>query len=257
MILKIMTYNILHIDDNPKNDWNKRKNLISKILQSEKPDIIGTQECLFTQIKDILSMNSEYGWIGLGRRGGSNDDYMAVFYKEDRFEVLTYNHFWLSDTPQEIASMSFGNTLPRMVTWVKFFDKKTKHVFYHMNTHFDHICERSRIQSAHLINEKACELLGENYPMFLTGDFNCDIESTPYRILTEWGPFTDIWNQAIENINRFIGTKTELHPEPGNERIDWILAKDVSRVERIKIVKEVPEGEYPSDHFPVIAECKL
>src|SRR5699024_2675308 len=126
-----------------------------------------------------------------------------------------------------------------------------------MNTHFDHRCERSRIQSAHLISEKACERLGENYPMFLTGDFSCDIESTPYRILTEWGPFTDICNQAIAIRNRFNGTKTELNNETGNERIDWILAKDVSRVERIKIVKEVPEGEYPSDHFPVIAECKL
>lgn len=257
MKMKIMTYNMLHIDDNPNNDWNKRKGLISTILQREKPDIIGTQECLFTQVKDILFMNPEFDWVGLGRQGGSFDDFMAVFYRVDRFEVLAYNHFWLSDTPQEIGSMSFGNTLPRMVTWVKFLDVKTGQLFYHMNTHFDYISEKSRIKSAHLINEKANELFEEEHPIFLTGDFNCDIETTPYNTLTEQGPFIDIWDQAIEHINGSVGTKAELHPEPGNERIDWILAKDVSKVHHIKVVNDVVNGEYPSDHFPVIAECRL
>jgi endonuclease/exonuclease/phosphatase (EEP) superfamily protein YafD len=35
--------------------------------------------------------------------------------------------------PNEIGSMSWGNTIPRMVTWVKFFDKKTNKQFYFMH----------------------------------------------------------------------------------------------------------------------------
>lgn len=251
-----MTYNILHIDDNPANDWDKRKNLISSIIQREKPDVLGTQECLYSQIKDILAGQPEFDWVGLGRQGGSKDDYMAVFYRRDRLEVLSYDHFWLSDTPYEVGSMTFGNTLPRMVTWVKFLDKKTELIFYHMNTHLDYMYEDSRIKSAHLINRKANEFK-MSYPIFLTGDFNCDVGTLPYKILTEQGPFIDIWNLASDHINGEDGTKNELHPEPGNERIDWILAKGVSNVNGIKVVNDVIDGEYPSDHFPVIAECIL
>ena len=47
--IKIMTYNMLHIDDNPENNWQKRRELIRNIIDRESPDIIGTQECLYIQ----------------------------------------------------------------------------------------------------------------------------------------------------------------------------------------------------------------
>lgn len=256
MTIKIMTYNMLHIDDNPENDWHLRKGLISTIIQREKPDIIGTQECLFSQIKDIIALNDELDWLGLGRRGGSKDDYMAIFYRKDRFEVLAYDHFWLSDTPYDVGSMTFGNEWPRMVTWIHFFDKKTGNNFYHMNTHFDHISEASRFKSAYLINNKVKEF-GKNDSVFLTGDFNCDAGTSTYQILTEEGPFTDTWELARENKNKTSDTKNNLHPDPGGERIDWILVRNVSNVNRIKINTDLIGGDYPSDHFPVTVECQL
>lgn len=255
--IRIMTFNMLHIDDNPENDWNVRKELIASLIQREEPDVIGTQECLYSQVNDIISMHPEFDWIGMGRQGGSEDDFMAIFYRKSRFSVLAYNHFWLSDTPSEIGSMTFGNKLPRMVTWVQFFDKQTEKSFYHMNTHLDYVCEEARIKGAHLINEKV-KAFQDDLPVFLTGDFNTDAGTLPYTILTNRGPFKDTWDDAEEHINPSSGTKNDfMYPDGGDERIDWILAKGVRRVKNIKIIDDVIDGMYPSDHFPVIAECRL
>lgn len=255
--VKIMTYNMLHIDDDPANDWDERKHLIAGVIQNEEPDLIGTQECLFSQVNDIVDMNPEFDWIGMGRRGGSEDDYMAIFYRKSRFSVLEYNHFWLSDTPSEIGSRTFGNKLPRMVTWVKFFDRQSERVFYHMNTHLDYGNENARIKGASVINEKVKEL-DPDYPIFLTGDFNTDAGTTPFTILTEEGPFADTWDMAADHINKDCGTKNDfMYPGGGSERIDWIVARGISDVDRIKIINDVIGGKYPSDHFPVIAQCRL
>lgn len=255
--MKIMTYNMLHIDNDPANDWNKRKDLIHSLIVKEDPDVIGTQECLFTQIQDILNMLPDYNWVGLGRRGGSNDDYMAIFYKRDRMTLLEYDHFWLSDTPDLIGSMSFGNKLPRMVTWAKFEDKHTGNVFYHMNTHLDYICEEARIKGAKLICKKVKEFQ-PNILTFLTGDFNTDVKTTPFNILVKEGHFIDTWDLAREHINKTNGTKNDfIFKDGGDQRIDWILVKETVLVNSIKVITDCPEGLFPSDHFPVIADCRL
>ena len=49
---------------------------------------------------------------------------LAIFYNEKNYTVLEYDHFWLSDTPNIIGSKTWGNNIPRMVTWAKFLDKK-------------------------------------------------------------------------------------------------------------------------------------
>jgi endonuclease/exonuclease/phosphatase family metal-dependent hydrolase len=255
--LKIMTYNMLHIDDNPLNCWEDRKQLIKNLIGREVPDIIGTQECLFSQIKDLIKLLPEYDWIGMGRLGGSQDDYMAIYYKKDRFNLLDYNHFWLSDMPNTIGSMTFGNATPRMVTWAKFKDMNTGCEFYHMNTHLDYFCEEARIKGAKLILQKARELEG-NLPIFLTGDFNTDVNTEPFSILTVGGEFADTWDLSLQHINKELGTMNDFVDFTGGDRrIDWILAKGNVRVNTIKIVDDCINKKFPSDHFPVIASCKI
>jgi hypothetical protein len=52
--------------------------------------------------------------IGLGRPGGSHDEFAAVFFRRARLVPLEYDHFWLSDTPDVIGSATWGN---RTVAW--------------------------------------------------------------------------------------------------------------------------------------------
>src|SRR5690606_39768996 len=95
------------------------------------------------QVQDLEELLPDYRWIGLGRRGGSKEEYMAIFYKKNRFKVIEYDHYWLSDTPETMGSITWDNACTRMVTWIRFLDRKTGKQFYHLNTHLDHISERS------------------------------------------------------------------------------------------------------------------
>jgi hypothetical protein len=81
-------------------------------------------------------------------------EFMAIFYRRNRFEPLEYEHFWLSDTPDVIASSTWGNGVRRMVTWAKFRDRTTGREFYFWNTHLDHEVQFAREKSAELIRQR-------------------------------------------------------------------------------------------------------
>lgn len=255
--LRIMTFNVRQISDPPPNSWGERQVLISKLLAEEKPDIIGTQECLFQQVKDMLAILPDYDWVGLGRKGGSAGEFMAIYYKRSRFDVLEYDHYWLSATPLSIGSTTWGNTIPRMVTWARFLDKQTGKSFYLINTHLDHRSEEARIEGARLIAEKAADL-DEELPVLLTGDFNIGEDSEPYRYLVNEGGFADTWYAAHERINDSLGTFNGFINETGGwTRIDWILMRGSVTVSTSRIINTHYNGLFPSDHFPVMAVVKL
>lgn len=257
VMLRVMTYNIRYADDTPPHTWNERKSLIKELILSESPDLIGTQECLFRQVRDLKTMLSDYDWIGLGREGGSRGEYMAVFFKKDRLEVLEYDHFWLSDTPSQIGSCTWGNICPRMVTWVRFLDRKTNQQFYHFNTHLDHDFLLARVGGAKLIVQKALEI-DPSIPIVLTGDFNAVENSEPYQVIVDEGPFSDSWYMAEQRYNEELGTFNDFCDlAGGRERIDWILVRGNIGVRSLTILGNCPDGRFPSDHFPIIVDMQI
>lgn len=143
-IFKVMTYNLKYASPNPPNAWLQRRPVMVELIRQQAPDVIGTQEGLYQQLKDLASDLSEYAWIGLGRDGGSRGEFMAVFYRHDRLEPVEFDHFWLSDTPEAIGSTTWGNKTRRMATWVKFHDRQIDKPFYFFNTHFDNQVEVAR-----------------------------------------------------------------------------------------------------------------
>ena len=42
---------------------------------------------------------------------------MGIFYRADRVRLVEQGEFWLSDTPDQTGSESWGVDLPRMATW--------------------------------------------------------------------------------------------------------------------------------------------
>jgi len=253
--LCIMTYNIKHGNSGPPNTWQVRRPIMKKLLKQYAPDVIGMQEVLWKQVKDLAVDLKGYAWIGLGRNGGSHSEFMAIFYRQDRLDPLEFNHFWLSDYPEIMGSTTWGNTNRRMVTWVRFKDLKTNQEFYLMNTHFDHQVERARVNSAHLILQRI-QRFRSGIPVFLMGDFNAPADSSePYRILVNQGPFVDSWKTARIWRGEGLNTYNGFRPEPRNNgrRIDWILYKGKIKVNSAEIVDFQVNGRYPSDHFPVVA----
>ncbi|WP_082926876.1 endonuclease/exonuclease/phosphatase family protein [Paenibacillus tuaregi] len=255
--LRIMTYNLKCEVGVPPHSWSDRREMVRDVIRRESPDLIGTQEGVFAQISDLLEMLPEYGLVGLGRDGGSRGEYSAIFYKKERFQVLEYNHFWLSDTPNMIASATWGNMYTRMVTWARFKDLQTNQQFYHMNTHFDHESLNAREKSARLVIQEAQDF-DSTLPVLLTGDFNTDVHSQPYNILTEEGSFKDTWELTKTRFNEDLGSFNDFRdPQGGSERIDWVLGRGNMTVASAGIINDLADGRFPSDHFPVVARLSL
>ncbi|MDX1951250.1 MAG: endonuclease/exonuclease/phosphatase family protein [Verrucomicrobiota bacterium] len=255
---KVMTFNLRFASDEPPNSWPERRPVMQECLKLTQPDIIGTQEGVYRQIKDLAHDLPVYDWIGLGRDGGSKGEFMAVFYKKERFEPLAFDHFWLSDTPDLIASTTWGNSNRRMVTWVQFRDRATKKEFYFLNTHLDHQIQEARIKSAHLINKKISEF-PPALPLILLGDFNASAgKNEVYDLLLKEQQLVDSWSAATmrhgEMVHTFHGYRGI---KKGDDRIDWILFRGPFTVHSTEIVTFSKNAQFPSDHFPVIAELEL
>src|SRR5687768_4536344 len=77
--LKVMTYNIRYASTNKPNAWADRLPIMKQCLTEAAPDIFGTQEGLYHQLKDLERELPQYRWIGTGRDGGSRGEFMAIF----------------------------------------------------------------------------------------------------------------------------------------------------------------------------------
>ena len=93
--LVVMTYNLRYASARPPNAWPDRRPLMRDSIRELSPDLIGTQEGVYHQLKELHFDLPEYDWIGLGRDGGSRGEFMAIFYRPERLEPLEFDHFWL------------------------------------------------------------------------------------------------------------------------------------------------------------------
>jgi endonuclease/exonuclease/phosphatase family metal-dependent hydrolase len=255
--LRVMTYNVRYASDEPPHVWNDRRPAAKAMLEQYRPDVIGMQEAVYRQVKDFAEDLPGYDWIGLGREGGSRGEFMAVFYRVERLRPLEFDHFWLSDTPDVIGSTTWGNSNRRMVTWVRFQDLQNDRSFYFLNTHFDHEIREAREKSAQLVVRRTVGLAAD-IPRVLVGDFNAAAEeSRVYELFVGPDSFADTWHTA-EQRGKPVGTFHGYRgPQPGGRRIDWILVRGPVKTLYTEIVTYSRDGQFPSDHFPVIADIAI
>lgn len=251
--LNVMSFNLRYASDASPNSWHARRPVMAQLLLNELPAVLGTQEGLYGQLLDIAhDLPDHYDWVGLGRAGGSHDEFMAIFFDTLRLEPLEFDHHWLSATPNVVGSRSWGNNVIRMVTWIRFADRPTGRQFVVVNTHFDHESENSRVRSAEYVHDRIAAL---TLPVVLTGDFNAAATASPtYSVLT--GGLEDSWLAGPRTTPAY-GTFHGYGPlVPDGPRIDWILTRGVT-VEAAAINTYHRDGQYPSDHLPVQALIRV
>ena len=141
-----------------------------------------------------------------------------------------------------------------MVTWIKFRDRATNREFFLFNTHFDHQIQIAREKSAELIRQRVAAL-GTNLSIILIGDFNAAAQTNKaYATLTAESFFTDAWLSTHERRGEGIGTFNDFKAiRPNGPRIDWILTRGETVVDSVEILTFSQNGQFPSDHFPVVA----
>jgi endonuclease/exonuclease/phosphatase family metal-dependent hydrolase len=145
-----------------------------------------------------------------------------------------------------------------MATWLKLFDHAAQRVIVMLNTHFDHRGPEARRQSAGVMCA-AVRRWGDRYPIVITGDFNCPEGSAPYQTLlgpqaSLPRPLGDTYRLAHPERAQDEGTFHGFQGTRSGGRIDWVLVTPDFSVRSAQIITESPDGRYPSDHFPVVAE---
>ena len=251
--------------DNPKdgeNAWPNRKEMVGKWIESESPDVIGLQEALRHQINDIKKVATAYSEYGVGRDDGkSRGEHCTILYLKKRFTLdkKDCGTFWFSDTPEKIASKSWGNEIPRICTWARLIHKKTGKGFYLYNVHYDHQSQSSRIGASNLIIERISNRKQSNEPIILMGDFNAAEKNPAITVFKE---------EPLKLVDTFRVVKPDekmvktFHGFKGGSfmggKIDHVfILPNTAKVRSAEIVRFNKDKRYLSDHYPVRAKLSF
>ena len=251
--------------DNPKdgeNAWPNRKEMVGQWVKSESPDVIGLQEALRHQIDDIKKVATAYSEYGVGRDDGkSRGEHCTILYLKKRFSLdkSDCGTFWFSDTPEKIASKSWGNEIPRICTWGRFIEKKTDKGFYVYNVHYDHRSQPSRLGASELIIQRISKRKRSNDPIILMGDFNASENNPAIKIFKD---------EPLNLVDTFRVVKPDekmvktFHGFRGGSfsggKIDHVfMLPKMGKVSSAEIVRFNKDKRYLSDHYPVRAKLSF
>jgi endonuclease/exonuclease/phosphatase family metal-dependent hydrolase len=258
--LRVMTFNLrLDLASDGPNAWPHRRDWVASLIRFHAPDAVGVQEALAHMLTELDARLPGFARIGVGRADGrAGGEFSAILYRTDRLELLDQGTFWLSPTPEVPGSKGWDAAIERVATWGRFRDRRTGCTYVHLNTHFDHIGEQARQESARLIRRRLASLAND-LPMIVTGDLNADPQSAPYRIFTRdtiqagSAPLRDAFHLSSAGHYGPTSTWTAFKAiEPGR-RIDYVLVSTGIPVLTHGILPDSWDGRFPSDHLPVVA----
>jgi len=222
MDLRVMSFNIRYPNKlDGINYWENRKTALIAQIHQYNPDIIGFQE-VRNEPLDFLKANlNDYQVYAIPRDDGIKKGEMcAIFFKGAT--LVKNGTFWMSETPELPGSRYFGETLPRICSWVHLI--RENHEFAIYNTH-QSLRKKGQIKSVSLLNIQIPKLTGD-LPMILMGDFNNDVKSPSYKMLSK--NYRDAYLEISENhgkneISRhhFTGKNTPSIWDSERKRIDY------------------------------------
>lgn len=266
--LRLMTFNIRYEtnEDMGSRAWSRRVPGIVRMFREEAPDVIAVQEALHGQAADLWASLPEYEFFGVGRDDGKRiGEYTGIFFRRDRFVPVPGDAgtFWLSDRPDEPGSMTWGNGIPRVVSWLRLTDRSTQRDFYVFNTHWDHRHQGSREKAALLLAKRIDNRKKTDAPVVLMGDFNA-IEQNPGLAYLQGKPGA-LAGATTVPATTFVDTFQVLNPAAKNRRtlhfwtgsregpvkVDHILVSEGAEIVSANIRHH--DDPLISDHFPVTA----
>ena len=267
-VLRIVSFNLKR--DFPllkKHRWQQRREIAAELIRRSQAAVIGVQELMPEMRRDIEELLAEdYAIAGFGRYYGvkkQDDEHTDIFVNRKIADLCYCKTFWLSRQPEQYGSRGLLAVYPRICTVAEIRLKESRRKIRVFNTHFDHISGFARNLAARIILQYMDELNHrEKMPMILMGDLNASYESRAVKILRENRhsyPFrlTDVYEKfagtyPVNTYHRFAGKQ-----KPGKSPIDYIFVSEEFEVLSSRISTFSLDGEYPSDHFPILADIRL
>jgi endonuclease/exonuclease/phosphatase family metal-dependent hydrolase len=258
--LRIVSYNIRYDStEDGKHSWTNRRAKVTDLLLFHRPDLIGLQEALLSQIKDCVGAITGYDWVGEGREGGRRGEFTPILYRNDRFRLVSHKTRWLSQEPDTPGTIGWDAQLPRTVTSAVLGSLNSDRLLLVHNTHFDHKGREAVRHSVELLCRWMVEDAGKALARtLLLGDLNFAPDSKEYWVLSN--VVSDTRTSAEELVygpeSTYIGGGFRVGSDPGL-RCDYIFVSPDIRVLRQAHVSDSWYGTHPSDHFPVLSDVEV
>lgn len=256
--LKILTQNVRYADDPDGNSVKERTTRFKALIDEYRPDVIGTQEVTF-EWYNYLDTIEGYALVGESKTGkqGDDGDWNLIMYDVERFVLMDSDTFWLTGTPDKVSKLD-GATVVRICTWAELFDRYTGETIIVANTHIDHKSTDLRVLQLKYMLKHLRDRLFERYEgcrIYVTGDFNCLVDSRPYEVMEDRG-FVDSRSVTLEDNST---VNASYHGYNGQEYMfDYCFFKGDDTVLSYEIISTNYIGEmdtepgYVSDHYGVI-----
>lgn len=255
--LNVMSFNMRY--DNPEdgeNNWQYRRERVARVIAANDVDLFGAQELLVGQLNDLKGLLPGYAEVGVGREDGAEaGEFNPVFYRTDRFELLDWGTFWLSETPEVAGSKGWDGACERLATWTVLRDRDGRELFF-INTHLDHMGEVARREGVSLLLGRIDSLSGGR-PMVLTGDFNAtpDSEVIAHVLADSRMRHTRDVADVREGASWSFADYGSI-PEADRQLIDYVFVNDGLDVPMYRVLPDTLDGGYLSDHAPVLVKLQ-
>ncbi len=233
----------------------RREAALDTILRAS-PDVLGVQEALWNQVQDLEDgLLPRYRWAGHGRDDGDRaGEFAAVFWRNDRYELIADGTFWLSLEPGTAGSVFPGAATTRIATWVQLEERATRRLLLVLNTHWDHVSQDARQEGAALIVQELELLAPSPRGRLVLGDLNADEDNPAFLTLRDAAGLVDTYRAANPVPAADEATFHGFGGDPEGVRTDHVLASaGLFEVTSSRIVRDRGPGGFPSDHFPVVS----
>lgn len=235
--------------------WENRRDAVLNLFERESPSVVGIQEGRIDQVRYIEQGCPQFARVGVGRDDGAEGgEIMAIFYRNDRFELLDSGTFWLSATPDEV-SRGWDGYCNRTVTWVRLRETASGKEFYYLNTHFDHKGPEARRESARLIADYVRDRIPADAAVIVGGDLN-SADSDP--IFEPLKAILATARDIAEPTDRG-GTFNGFGAVPDNIVLDHFFCRGIDTLDRpaLRVLRGDYGAPYISDHYPVALDFRL
>ena len=263
-VLRLATCNVHYIVPDKEagawsqQDWDRRKGPLNSAVQAIGADIIAFQE-----METFSRRNADVPNLTLDYLTRNNPDFAVaavgdpktfpstqpIFFRKAALDLQDQGWFFFSKTPDVIYSRTFNGSWSAFASWAAFQDKRSGKAFRVINIHTDYASRSNRLQSAELVKNRIVPWIADGETVFVAGDLNARSGAETLRIIEEAGVEFAPVQGSTYHLNRGLNLFGA---------IDHIgVAGNARQFGEAFVMRKKFDGEWPTDHYPVIVDYVL
>lgn len=263
--LRLATHNVHYILLNEERGrwsvghWEERRGALDLAFKALEADVVAFQEMESFAGGSESEVNLALDWL-LERNGGyaaaavgdpsEFPSTQPILYRRARLDMLDQGWFFFSETPDVIYSRTFDGSYPAFASWARFRERdEGGRAFRVVNVHTDFRSRENRRRSIELVASRVGPWIEAGESVFLAGDLNARLGSPLHERLEAAGlafvPVRGATYHFGRGINLF-GAIDHIAYGPG-----------IASLGEPRVLSRRFDGEWPSDHYPLVADFVL